>query len=154
MTISELAAQLRMAKQAETEAKAERLRIEGLITDQFAKPESNEGTHNDEEFTITWKLNDPKSGQETLLNNSVNDNDEEISTSRLTLRGTLNLRGKQLTCLVDHPLLNKSFSSWVNINLKCKYIFVSSFKLKQILNESNKKKSCTDFIFQHRFRVS
>jgi hypothetical protein len=57
MTISELAAQLRMAKQAETEAKAERLRIEGLITEQFAKPESNEGTHNDEEFTITWKLN-------------------------------------------------------------------------------------------------
>jgi hypothetical protein len=57
MTISELAAQLRMAKQAETEAKAERLRIECLITEQFAKPESNEGTHNDEEFTITWKLN-------------------------------------------------------------------------------------------------
>lgn len=57
MTISELAAQLRKAKQAENEAKAERLRIEGLITDQFAKPESNEGTHNDEEFTITWKLN-------------------------------------------------------------------------------------------------
>jgi hypothetical protein len=57
MTMSELAAQLRMAKQAENEAKAERLRIEGLITDQFAKPESNEGTHNDEEFTITWKLN-------------------------------------------------------------------------------------------------
>ena len=57
MTISELAAQLRMAKQAENEAKAERLRIEGLITDQFANPESNEGTHNDEEFTITWKLN-------------------------------------------------------------------------------------------------
>ena len=57
MTISELAAQLRKAKQAETDAKAERLRIEGLITDQFAKPESNEGTHTDEEFTITWKLN-------------------------------------------------------------------------------------------------
>jgi hypothetical protein len=57
MTISELATQLRMAKQAENEAKAERLRIEGLITEQFAKPESNEGTHNDEEFTITWKLN-------------------------------------------------------------------------------------------------
>jgi hypothetical protein len=57
MTISELAAQLRMAKQAENEAKTERLRIEGLITEQFAKPESNEGTHNDEEFTITWKLN-------------------------------------------------------------------------------------------------
>ena len=57
MTISELAAQLRKAKQAENEAKAERLRIEALITEQFAKPESNEGTHNDEEFTITWKLN-------------------------------------------------------------------------------------------------
>ncbi len=57
MTISELVAQLRKAKQAETDAKAERLRIEGLITDQFAKPEHNEGTHNDEEFTITWKLN-------------------------------------------------------------------------------------------------
>jgi hypothetical protein len=57
MTISELATQLRKAKQAETDAKAERLRIENLITDQFSKPESNEGTHNDEEFTITWKLN-------------------------------------------------------------------------------------------------
>ena len=57
MTISELAAQLRKAKQAENEAKAERLRIEALITEQFAKPESNEGTHNDEEFSITWKLN-------------------------------------------------------------------------------------------------
>ena len=57
MTISELAAQLRMAKQAENEAKVERLRIETLITEQFAKPESNEGTHNDEEFSITWKLN-------------------------------------------------------------------------------------------------
>ena len=57
MTISELAAQLRKAKQAENDAKAERLRIEGLIEAQFAKPERNEGTHNDEEFTITWKLN-------------------------------------------------------------------------------------------------
>ena len=57
MTISELTTQLRKAKQAENEAKAERLRIEGLITEQFAKPESNEGTHNDEDFTITWKLN-------------------------------------------------------------------------------------------------
>jgi hypothetical protein len=57
MTISELAAQLRMAKQAENEAKAERLRIEGLIEEQFAKPESGEGIHKDEEFSITWKLN-------------------------------------------------------------------------------------------------
>lgn len=57
MTISELAALLRKAKQAETDAKAERLRIETLITDQFAKPENGEGTHQDEDFTITWKLN-------------------------------------------------------------------------------------------------
>ena len=57
MTISELAAQLRKAKQVETEAKTERLRIEGLIEEQFAKPQSGEGVHKDEEFTITWKLN-------------------------------------------------------------------------------------------------
>lgn len=57
MTISELATLLRKAKQAETDAKAERLRIETLITDQFAKPENGEGTHQDEDFTITWKLN-------------------------------------------------------------------------------------------------
>ena len=57
MTITNLVEQLRKAKQAETDAKAERLRIEGLITEQFAKPESNEGTHNDEDFSITWKLN-------------------------------------------------------------------------------------------------
>jgi hypothetical protein len=56
MTLSELVAALRAAKSAETAAKNERLRIEGLITDQFAKPESNEGTHNDEEFKINWKL--------------------------------------------------------------------------------------------------
>lgn len=57
MTISELATLLRKAKQAETDAKAERLRIESLITDQFAKPDNGEGTHQDEDFTITWKLN-------------------------------------------------------------------------------------------------
>ena len=57
MTISNLVAQLRQAKQAELDAKNERLRIEGLITEQFAKPESNEGSHNDEDFTIVWKLN-------------------------------------------------------------------------------------------------
>jgi hypothetical protein len=56
MTLTELVAALRAAKSAETAAKNERLRIEGLITDQFAKPESNEGTHNDEEFKINWKL--------------------------------------------------------------------------------------------------
>ena len=56
MTISELATLLRKAKQAENEAKAERLRIEGLIEEQFAKPKSGEGVHKDEEFTITWKL--------------------------------------------------------------------------------------------------
>ena len=57
MTISELATLLRKAKQTENEAKAERLRIEGLIEEQFAKPESGEGIHKDEEFSITGKLN-------------------------------------------------------------------------------------------------
>ncbi len=57
MTISNLVEQLRQAKLAENEAKAERLRIEGLIEAQFAKPESNEGSHSEDEFTITWKLN-------------------------------------------------------------------------------------------------
>jgi len=42
MTITDLVAQLRQAKQAELDAKNERLRIEGLITEQFAKPESIE----------------------------------------------------------------------------------------------------------------
>ena len=56
MTISELATLLRKAKQVETEAKAERLRIESLIEEQFAKPQAGEGVHKDEEFTITWKL--------------------------------------------------------------------------------------------------
>lgn len=56
MTITELVAQLRAAKQDEATAKAERLRIEGLIEQQFAKPESNEGTHSEDDFTITWKL--------------------------------------------------------------------------------------------------
>ena len=79
--------------------------------------------------TITWKLNDPESGHETFLNNSINDYDEEISASRLTLKGTLNLRGKQLTCLVDHPLLNRSYSSWVKINLKCNYFVVLLFMI-------------------------
>jgi hypothetical protein len=56
MTLIELVAALRAAKSAETAAKNDRLRIEGLITEQFAKPESNEGTHNAEEFKINWKL--------------------------------------------------------------------------------------------------
>ena len=56
MTLIELVAALRAAKTAENEAKAERLRIEGLITEQFDKPTSNEGTHNDEDFKIVWKL--------------------------------------------------------------------------------------------------
>lgn len=55
--IDQLIAKLRAAKDNELTAKNERIRLEGLIESQFAKPESNEGTHNDEEFKITWKLN-------------------------------------------------------------------------------------------------
>jgi hypothetical protein len=57
MTISDLVVQLRQAKEAEVQARNERLRIEDLIESQFAKPENNEGTHKDEDFSITWKLN-------------------------------------------------------------------------------------------------
>ena len=56
MSIAELIAALRAAKAAETAAKTDRLKIEGLIEAQFAKPANGEGTHNDEEFKISWKL--------------------------------------------------------------------------------------------------
>jgi hypothetical protein len=55
--IDKLIAELRAAKSDENAAKAERIRLEGLIEAQFAKPDGGEGTHNDEEFKITWKLN-------------------------------------------------------------------------------------------------
>ena len=55
--IDKLIAELRAAKSDETAAKNERIRLEGLIEAQFAKPDGGEGTHNDEEFKITWKLN-------------------------------------------------------------------------------------------------
>lgn len=57
MTITELTAALKAAKAAEDNAKAERLEIEGKIVALYAKPATGEGTHNDEEFSITWKLN-------------------------------------------------------------------------------------------------
>ena len=57
MTISELATALRAAKAAEEKAKADRLDIEAKMVALFAKPATGEGTHNDEEFSITWKLN-------------------------------------------------------------------------------------------------
>ena len=57
MTITELTAALKAAKAAEDNAKALRLDIEGKIVALYAKPATGEGTHNDEEFSITWKLN-------------------------------------------------------------------------------------------------
>ena len=57
MQIAQMIAALRAAKDNETVAKNERLRLEGLIEAQFAKPANGEGTHNDEEFKITWKIN-------------------------------------------------------------------------------------------------
>jgi hypothetical protein len=55
--IDQLISALRAAKDNELVAKNERLRLEGLIEAHFAKPDGGEGTHNDEEFKITWKLN-------------------------------------------------------------------------------------------------
>ena len=55
--ISDLILALRAVKEDELACKTERLRLENLIESHFAKPESNEGTHNDEDFKIVWKLN-------------------------------------------------------------------------------------------------
>jgi hypothetical protein len=55
--ITELTALLRKAKFDEAAAKAERLRLEGLIEAQFTKPEGGEGTHTDEEIRIKWSIN-------------------------------------------------------------------------------------------------
>jgi hypothetical protein len=57
MTITELTAALKAAKVAEEKAKADRLDIEAKMVALFAKPATGEGTHNDEDFSITWKLN-------------------------------------------------------------------------------------------------
>ena len=57
MTITELTAALKVAKAVEDAAKQDRLAIEAKMVALFAKPVSGEGTHNDEEFSITWKLN-------------------------------------------------------------------------------------------------
>ena len=55
--INDLILALRAVKADELACKNERIRLEGLIEAQFAKPDGGEGTHNDEEFKITWKLN-------------------------------------------------------------------------------------------------
>ena len=57
MTITELTAALKVAKVAEDAAKQDRLAIEAKMVALFVKPASGEGTHNDEELSITWKLN-------------------------------------------------------------------------------------------------
>lgn len=54
--IANLIAELRKAKALEEKAKNDRLDVENKILALYAKPVSNEGTHNDEEFSITWKL--------------------------------------------------------------------------------------------------
>jgi hypothetical protein len=55
--IDQLIAALRAAKDNEQTYKNERIRLEGLIEAQFAKPEGGEGTHNDKEFKVVWKMN-------------------------------------------------------------------------------------------------
>ena len=54
--ISNLIAELRAAKEAEENAKQNRLKIENKIIALYAHPITGEGTHNDEEFSISWKL--------------------------------------------------------------------------------------------------
>ena len=54
--IANLVAELRAAKLAEEKAKQDRLDVETKIIAMFAHPITGEGTHNDEEFSIAWKL--------------------------------------------------------------------------------------------------
>ena len=54
--ISKLIAELRAAKMAEETAKKNRLDVENKILALYATPDGGEGTHNDEEFSIAWKL--------------------------------------------------------------------------------------------------
>ena len=54
--ISKLITELRAAKLAEETAKKTRLDVENKILALYATPDGGEGTHNDEEFSIAWKL--------------------------------------------------------------------------------------------------
>lgn len=54
--ITKLVAELRAAKLAEETAKKNRLDVENKILALYVKPDGGEGTHNDEEFSIYWKL--------------------------------------------------------------------------------------------------
>jgi hypothetical protein len=54
--ITKLVAELRAAKMAEETAKKNRLDVENKILALYATPDGGEGTHNDEEFSIAWKL--------------------------------------------------------------------------------------------------
>lgn len=69
---------------------------------------------------------DPKNNnKETFLNNAINDFDEDnnLLSSRIALKGSLDIRNKQLICSVDHPMFNKSMISKTDINLRCIRIF-------------------------------
>ena len=74
-TINHLVGMLRHAKYAELVAKTERLRLETLLEAKFAKPASGEGTHNDGDLTITWKLN------RTVDTDKLKENFENLSTN-------------------------------------------------------------------------
>jgi hypothetical protein len=54
--ITKLVAELRAAKLAEETAKKNRLDVENKILALYVTPDGGEGTHNDEEFSIYWKL--------------------------------------------------------------------------------------------------
>ena len=54
--ITKLVAELKAAKMAEETAKKNRLDVENKILALYVTPTGGEGTHNDEEFSIAWKL--------------------------------------------------------------------------------------------------
>lgn len=72
--------------------------------------------------TISWKVTDFKElNKDILLNNSINTYEQDVIISKIELKGTIDMRNKQLRCIVEHPLLDKPFVSSVDLNLKCNF---------------------------------
>lgn len=86
--------------------------------------------------TVVWKLRDLQN--EILLNNSISSYDDDVTISKLVLKGSLDLRNKQLVCSVEHPLLERPFVSLVDIHLK--FAPVLTFDLNEELVENRTQK--------------
>ena len=86
---------------------------------------------------IIWKLRDTQN--EILLNNSItNYGVDDITISKLDLKGSLDLRNKQLVCSVEHPLLEKPFLAAVDLNLKFAPVLTFDLSSELIENKTHK----------------